>query len=47
MTNLQIKLPVIAIAFIGLSGSFNEARAYPNCTGEKFENTRMIVSETC
>ena len=33
MTNLRAKVPLIAVAFIALSGVFNEARAdLPNCT---------------
>lgn len=34
MTNLWVKAPLIAFAFVALSGVFNEARALENCTGK-------------
>jgi hypothetical protein len=32
MTNLRIKVALIAIAFIALPGAFNQAQAEPKCT---------------
>jgi hypothetical protein len=46
MTNLRIKVALIAIAFIALSGAFNQARAYPNCTN-KCETGHQACVDWC